>query len=299
VHGWVNVLSLSLNPDAPIVRELGSGIVLEDQRGRSLLDYPQNEVPAPDRDWYRMGTRGVYLDPAAPGVADRLAKTFAELVERYPRLAGLHLDYIRYPDVLPFVPGSRFGVGLDFGYGEPAVARFRRETGLAPPGPNGSPNANRWDAWRRDRVTEVVSHIREAARAVRPEIALSAAVASHVDRAYLSLYQDWKRWLEDGLLEFAVTMVYTLDDRMFRYQVASFANGPDGDRIWAGVGVWLFARQPERALAQLEIAREAGAPAEVLFSYDAIADAPDLLAALRAGPPSGATASVGADDGES
>jgi uncharacterized lipoprotein YddW (UPF0748 family) len=281
VHAWVNALSLSLNPEAPIVRELGRGIVLVDQKGRSLLDYPDQEVPQPDRQWYRMGTRGVYLDPAAPGVAERLARTFAELVERYPDLDGLHLDYIRYPDVLPFVPGSRFGVGLDFGYGEAARARFRRETGLEPPGPGGAPNANRWDAWRRERVTEVVTRIRQATRAVDPDLALSAAVASHVDRAYLSLYQDWKRWLEDDLLEFAVAMIYTLDDRLFRYQVDWFANGADAERVWAGVGVWLFARRPERALGQLAIARDAGAVAEVLFSYDAIADAPALLEALR------------------
>ncbi|MGH0037711.1 MAG: glycoside hydrolase family 10 protein [Myxococcota bacterium] len=299
VHAWVNALSLSRNGDAPILRELGRGIVLVDQHGRSLLDYPGNEVPEPDRRWYRMGTRGVYLDPAAPGVSERLATTFAELVERYPGLAGVHLDYIRYPDVLPFIPGSRFGVGLDFGYGEPAAARFRRETGLEPPGPGGAPNANRWDAWRRERVTEVVSAIRTATRAANPDVQLSAAVASHVDRAYLSLYQDWKRWLEEGLLDFAVAMIYTLDDRMFRYQVASFASGPDAERIWAGVGVWLFARRPERALRQLEIARDAGAVAEVLFSYDAIHDAPALLDALRAGPPAPAPVSSGAGHGPS
>lgn len=301
VHAWVNVLSLSLNPDAPIVRELGRDVVLVDQKGRSLLDYPGYEVPDPDRGWYRMGTRGVYLDPAAPGVAERLADTFAELAARYPGLAGLHLDYIRYPDVLPFVPGSRFGVGLLFGYGEAARARFRRETGLAPPGPEGSPNANAWDDWRRERVTDVVRRIRSAAREAAPTLRISAAVASHVDRAYLSLYQDWKRWLEEDLLDFAVAMIYTLDDRMFRYHAESFAGGPDGDRIWDGVGVWLFASRPERALAQLAIARNAGAPALVYFSYDAIADAPALFDALqtRAAGTDAAAAAAGTNDGAS
>ena len=56
--------------------------------------------------------------PAAPGVAEHLAATFAELVSRYPALDGLHLDYVRYADVLPFTPGTRFGVGLSFGFGE-------------------------------------------------------------------------------------------------------------------------------------------------------------------------------------
>ncbi len=283
VHAWVNVLSLSSNLDPPILRELGRGAVLVDRQGRSLLDYPKLEVPEPDRRYYRMGTRGVYLDPAAPGVADHLAQTFAELLTRYPGLAGLHLDYIRYPDVLPFIPGSRFGVGHEFGYGAPAIARFKRETGLDAPGPNGAPNANRWDQWRREKVTEVVARIRERAREAHPTVALSAAVASHVDRAYLSLYQDWQRWLEDGLLEFAVAMVYTLDDRMFRYQVQFFAGAPLGPRIWLGQGTWLFARRPQGALDQIRTARTAGGAGEVLFSYDSIVDAPPLLAALRDG----------------
>ncbi|MCZ6465260.1 MAG: family 10 glycosylhydrolase, partial [Proteobacteria bacterium] len=283
VHAWVNVLSLSHNLDAPLVRDLGPGAVHVDRRGRSLLSYPGLEMPAPDGDWYRMGTRGVYLDPAAPGVSERLAATFAELVARYPCLDGLHLDYVRHPDVLPFVPGSRFGVGMDFGYGEGSRLRFQRETGLRAPVEGSMVNTNRWDEWRRQKVTELVARIRSEAQAARPGLLLSAAVASHVDRAYLSLAQDWKGWLEAGLIDVAVPMAYTLDDRLFRYQVESFASGPDADRIWPGLGVWLFAENPEGALEQLEILRAAGAAGEALFSYDSIADAPRLLAALSAG----------------
>jgi uncharacterized lipoprotein YddW (UPF0748 family) len=284
VHAWVNVLSVSQNDQAPLVRELGREAVQVDQKGRSLLDYPGWEVPQPDGAWYRMGTRGVYLDPAAPGVAERLAATFAELVARYPELDGLHLDYIRHPDVLPFTPGSRFGVGLDFGYGAASRERFRRETGLEPPQDDRKVNTRRWDTWRREKLTELVAGIRAAALEARPGLMLSAAVASHVDRAYLSLAQDWKRWLEEGLIDLAVPMAYTLDDRLFRYQVEAFAGGPDAERIWPGVGAWLFAKRPERALDQLAIARRAGAPGEALFSYDSIADAPALMEALARGP---------------
>jgi uncharacterized lipoprotein YddW (UPF0748 family) len=280
VHAWVNVLSLHTNADAPILRDLGAAAVQVDRRGRSLLDYPQLEVPPPDDGWYRMGTRGIYLDPAAPGVAERLAATFAELVARYPALDGLHLDYIRHPDVLPFVPGSRFGVGLDFGYGKASLLRFQRETGLAPPSHGAVPHPERWDAWRRDTLTALVARIRSAVHEARPRLFLSAAVIPHADRAYLSLYQDWRRWLDDGLLDFAVAMTYTLDDRLLRYELEGFAGSPRSPRIWAGLGVWLFASHPERALAQLEIARRAGAAGEALFSYDSIADAPALLEAL-------------------
>jgi uncharacterized lipoprotein YddW (UPF0748 family) len=283
VHAWVNVLNLASNRQAPIVQDLGRDAVLVDQRGRSLLDYPELDVPPPDRSFYRLGTPGVWLDPGSPGVAERLTETFTELVTRYPELDGLHLDYIRYPGVLPFAPGSRFGVGLDMGHGEPTRARFRQETGLAPPSPpRRLANANRWDDWRRDKVTELVRWIGEATRSARPELLLSAAVWSHADRAYLSVGQDWRSWLDDGLLDFAVPMTYTLDETIFRHQSEDFARASRGDRTWIGTGVWLFAKRPAEAVAQLRTARKAGAVGDVLFSWDAIADAPALRDALAA-----------------
>jgi uncharacterized lipoprotein YddW (UPF0748 family) len=288
VHAWVNVLSLANHRDAKIVSEIGRDAVLVDRRGRSILDYPNLEIPEPDRSYYRMGTPAVWLDPAAPGVAEYLAATFAELMARYPELDGLHLDYIRYPGVLPFAPGSRFGVGLDFGYGKPSRARFQTETGLVAPMGDNLGNANRWDEWRRDKLTELVRGLQTAARSARPDAPeseqplLSAAVGAYAERVYLAEAQDWKRWIEEGLLEFAIPMAYTLDDRMFRYMVDGFASGPRSDRIWIGHGTWLFAKRPEGALEQLEVARSAGARGEVLFSYDSIAEAPALRDALLA-----------------
>jgi uncharacterized lipoprotein YddW (UPF0748 family) len=252
-----------------------------------MLDYPNLEVPPPDGDYYRMGTRGVYLDAAAPGVRERLVAVFGELIARYPGLDGLHLDYIRQPGALPFVPGSRFGVGLDFGYGAASRARFRQETGLSGPyfdedQPDASniTHANEWDDWRRDQVTALVAEVRRTSQLLHPGLILSAAVNSYVDRAYLSLDQDWKRWLEEDLIDLAIPMVYTLDDRLFRYQVEHFATGADHQRIWPGIGVWLFTRRPQAALDQIRVARAAGARGDVLFSYDSIVDAAALHTAL-------------------
>jgi uncharacterized lipoprotein YddW (UPF0748 family) len=271
VHAWVNVLSLSRNAGAPILTELGRDAVLVDRRGRSLLDYPKYELPQPDRTWYRMGTPGLYLDPANPGVREWVVAAFSELLTRYPGLDGLHLDYIRHPGVLPLVPGSRFGVGLDFGYGEPSRLRFEEELDLRAPRDGNMVNLSRWDAWRRDQVTEMVAAITEQARRQQPDIEMSAAVIAYADRAYLTLAQDWIRWLEESSIDFAVPMIYTLDDRLLRYQVEHFAGLPTGDRIWAGVGTWLFDHNPGRALEQLDIASRAGIADQALFSYDAIA----------------------------
>jgi len=282
VHAWVNVLSLASNANAPILSELGPGVVAVDQHGRSILEYPAFEVPEPDRRYYRMGTPAVWLDPAVTGVSERLAETFAELVERYPALDGLHLDYIRYPDALPFSPATRYGVGLSFGYGEESRARFEAETGLRAPFGASIGNGDPWDDWRRTQLTELVGAIHRAARAKRPAIAMSAAVLADVERGYLVDFQDWIGWLERGFLDFAVPMLYTRDQRLLRYGVAELSGLAADRSIWIGLGSWLFAASPEKAVAQL---RQVGAHAglgSALFSWDAIRESPPLRQALIA-----------------
>ncbi len=280
VHAWVNALSLAGNRDAEILVRLGRDAAAVDQHGRSVLDYPKLDVPPPQAGFYRMGTPAVWVDPAAPGVADYLADTFAELLTRYPGFDGLHLDYIRYPDVLPFSPGLRFGVGLSFGHGKATRERFRAETGKRAPFGDSLFNANRYDDWRRDKLTELVAGVAARAREARPGVRLSAAVWAWPTRAYLSIFQDWRGWLRAGHLDFAVPMLYTRDDLLLDYGAEDFAGFDAADRIWVGLGVWLFAEQPERATAQLR--QVAGRPplGSALFSWDSLRDAPALREAL-------------------
>ena len=40
---------------------------------------------------------GYFIDPGIPDVQDYLLDVFSDIVEGYPDLDGLHLDYIRYP----------------------------------------------------------------------------------------------------------------------------------------------------------------------------------------------------------
>ncbi|MFQ5696762.1 MAG: glycoside hydrolase family 10 protein [Myxococcota bacterium] len=274
VHAWFNVLSLANNRDAPLLRELGSGAVLVDQRGRSLLDYPGGKVPRPDREWLRMGTPGIWLDPTQPEVARALGQLVDDLARAAPDLDGLHLDFIRYPIALPIAPGSRFGVGLDFGYGAASRAAFERESGRSfAPG-------DAWDDFRRRRVTQLVRHLRQHLPAGWE---LSAAVLPWADRAYQIGMQDWRRWLEEGLLDFAVAMAYSRDDRQLRYLAHELVGGVGGERTWLGLGAWLFAKAPERLAEQTRIAAAASPSGLAFFSWDALADQPESLRALESG----------------
>jgi uncharacterized lipoprotein YddW (UPF0748 family) len=280
VHAWVNVLNLAANRQAPILLALGRSAVVVDQKGRSVLDYPELDVPPPDREWLRMGTPALWLDPAFPGVAERLAATFAELVRGYPGLDGLHLDYVRYPDTLPFSPGTQFGVGIGFGFGEASRARFQADTGLVAPFAASLGNAERFDGWRREKLGALVAAIAGAARAERPALRVSAAVIAERERAYRVDLQDWLGWLDAGQLDFAVPMLYTRDPTLLRYGVETLAGLARRRQLWVGLGSWLFAESPELAVSQLRVASTEAALGTALFSWDAIRETPALLSAL-------------------
>jgi uncharacterized lipoprotein YddW (UPF0748 family) len=276
VHGWFNALCLHQNSRAPLLRTVGRGAVLIDRKGRSLLDYPHFDVPPPDHAYYRLGTPGIWLDPAVPGVAEALEAIVDDLVKAAPDLDGLHLDFIRYPYALPITPGSRFEPGLDFGYGDASKARFAREHG------GRFESGDAWDAFRRERVGEIVRRLHTR---LPQGWELSAAVLPWAERAYLSAFQDWRRWLEDGALDFAVVMAYVRDDRLLRYLAQGLRGGVAGDRVWLGLGSWLFEGEPARIRAQAEIVLAANPPGIAFFSYDAVVGAEPALEAVAASGP--------------
>ncbi len=84
-------VKISAGPLAALIRELV-------QRGCTaptflLLSCIDDAFPAPRNS----RLRPVYVNPEHPAVQDVVLKTVRNLVQAHPRLAGIHLDHIRYP----------------------------------------------------------------------------------------------------------------------------------------------------------------------------------------------------------
>lgn len=282
VHAWMNLFNLARNAEAVVVKRLGRGAILTDSRGRSLLDYP-NLQPG---DGFSLDTPGYWLDPAHPGVQAYLLQVILELVDRYPTLDGLHFDYIRYPYALPMIPGSRhLSAGLDFGYGGETLRRFGAETGLDPRRvKEDAAVAEAWDHWRREQLTKFLRRLRTGVRKRNPRIVLSAALLSWVDRAYLIAFQDWRRWMEEGLLDVGIIMNYTRDGRLFGYLSRQAMAFRGRGKIYVGLGAYLFER-PEVLLQQIEDAKRVEADGVVLFSYDNLLQRDGFFRAVRQAAP--------------
>jgi len=216
--------------------------------GHILLQHP--EWVTAGRTGRRMsladGGEGVFLDPGVPQVRESLAAVVAEIVQRYPELDGIHLDYVRYP-------------GPQWGYNPIAVARFREETGHTP---TGDPRA--FAAWRRQQVTRLVEEIGEVVKGADPRLRLSAAVFADRADAYNNRMQDWAAWMRDGLVDFVVPMNYATTQATFSRR-SKDALGRTGAPAYIGIGAWN--KSVASAVSQAKSARAMGARGLVFYDY--------------------------------
>lgn len=157
-----------------------------------------------------------WIDLGHPEVAQYTLDVLLHLVRHYD-LDGLHLDRIRYPEIAATLSG-----GANIGYNAVSVTRFQTRYGLAegspPPAPP-APNDARWQQWRRDQVTNLVRRVYLNAIALKPQLKISGALIVfgggptteagwQSAEAYWRVFQDWRAWTEEGILDLAIPMNY-------------------------------------------------------------------------------------------
>jgi len=136
-----------------------------------------------------------------------------------------------------------------------------------------------WTAFRRARLTALVSRIREGVRAARPSALLTAAVFPDPQDAFSERMQDWRGWLGSRLVDAVAPMAYTQEPARFAEQIAAARDIAGGRVIWAGIGAYRLT--PAQTIENIQAARRLGAGGFVLFSYDSLTGpkppAPDYL----------------------
>jgi len=157
-----------------------------------------------------------WLDFGHPDAAAYTVDVVMHLVKNYD-IDGLHLDRIRYPDIS--ISGQTPSTGTNIGYNPTSVERFQRHHNLPLDGPPPTPNNAQWNQWRRDQITNVVRRVYLEAIAVKPHLKVSAALiafggigstesAWNSAEAFWRVYQDWRAWTEEGIIDIAIPMAY-------------------------------------------------------------------------------------------
>jgi len=269
VFAWVNILGLGKNDKAPILNNFGQSILTRDQYLR-----PAKISATTELDKYYLREDMIFLEPGDPKVEAYMLTIINEIINRYPLFSGIHLDYLRYPSPVPFVPGSRFNkFGLTYGYGPANVERFRDKTGINVLDTlNNEDEYLAWDNWKRQQVTELVRKISSLVRVKSPGLAVSCAVIPVIERAYSNAYQDWSTWLEEGIIDYVVLMSYTKDNQFIKETVKSSLGHRGKGKIYVGMGLFLMKENPDLFFNQFCLITELAPDGVVLYSIDDLTD---------------------------
>lgn len=179
------------------------------------------------------------FDPGHPEVQKHTYNVFMDVVSRY-NIDAINFDYVRYSSP-------------DEGYNAVSVARFNKRFGRS-----GQPDPQDpvWKQWRRDQITALVRKIYLNIQATKPGVKLiadtitwSPGVTTKTEwtnsaRAYNDVLQDWRGWMEEGILDVNRPMNYfrefdSVQASDFRKWTQFAANEKYNRHVIIGPGIYL------------------------------------------------------------
>jgi uncharacterized lipoprotein YddW (UPF0748 family) len=212
---------------------------------------------------------GLYASPLQPAAAKYAETIVTDIARRY-EVDGIHLDYARYPSD-------------QFDYSRYAIAEFRADIRprLAAPAraaldtqqeidlfayPDRFPAE--WRTFRRARMSALMMRLRGAVKAARPGAMMTVAAAPDAQDAFDHRLQDWRTWIESGVVDAVCPMAYTQEPARFAEQIAAARDIAGGRAVWAGIGAYRLT--PSQTVDNIQTTRRLGTGGFILFSYDSL-----------------------------
>ena len=243
VHAWLNMLSLSENENAPILKKYGTDILTRNlEEKKTLADYKIDSQ--------------YFLEPGDTRVREELVTLVSEVVRTYPELDGIQFDYIRYPDSHP-----------RYGYTPINMERFKKTTGLK----KIREGSRAWSDWKRTQVTELLRLLIQSVRSVRPGIRVSATGCMSYVRALQEAFQDWPSWVNSGLVDFVTVMNYSADPAEYEnWTEVAKAKVMDPRKLYLGAPAYKLVKTPEIFRKEWQSCEKSGAALCAVFHYGSL-----------------------------
>ena len=201
----------SLTEAVEVGNELGMDVhawMITMMEGNQEMAHP--EWYAISREGHSTATHPPYVNyykfmcPTRPAVRQHKVERARQRLA-VPGLAGLHLDYIRYPDViLPSALWSVYDIvqdreypPYDYCYCEVCRETFASRTGIDPLKLDDPSQNAAWLQFRYDTIVEMVNALSQTAHAAGVEV--TAAVFPSPSIARRLVRQDWPRWPLDAV----------------------------------------------------------------------------------------------------
>ena len=260
IHGWVWVLNrpndttAQKHPDWYAVNRLGENSL----EHRPYVDYYQ------------------WLSPFSPGAREYI-KSNIRAVAEVKGLASVHLDYVRYCDVilgkalqpLYHLVQDHEMPEYDFGYHPEARKQFKEIFGVDPMNMEHPELSNEWRQFRLNAVTSLVNELAIIAHKYGKKI--SAAVFPFPELARMNVRQDWSSWNLDLVLPMLYQNFYDENLNWIGFSLRQGLREIHG-RFPLYAGLYIPSLSPEKLKEAVEISKKNGATGVSLFDISALTD---------------------------
>ncbi len=132
---------------------------------------------------------GAFLDAGIPAVQEYMLNIIGDIAKNY-KLAGIQLDYIRYPDSI-------------YGYNPLAISNFKQ---------SGDTN---FTLWKQEQINGFVNKAFIEIKNINPKLKFSAAVIGNQNKAINKYSQNWKTWLKESYIDNVYVMAYNTSNTSF------------------------------------------------------------------------------------
>ncbi len=275
--------------------ELGRMVTLGHEKSLQIhgwvwtLNRPGDKVAQQHPEWYAVNRNnknsleykayvGYYqwLSPFSPGARAHI-KSNIQAVAEVEGLASVHLDYVRYCDVI-LATGLQPKYKLvqdhempeyDYGYHPEARRLFRERFGVDPLTMNNPHLSHEWRQFRLNAVTDLVNELADIAHSSGTQI--SAAVFPFPEMSRQMVRQDWDKWNLDLFLPMIYHHFYEKDEEWIGFCTRQGVRDLKGRAVLLS-GLYLPALSPEQLEAAVRQCKKNGAGGVSLFSQNSLSN---------------------------
>ncbi len=254
IHAWVEdffigtVAQSNSDPDA-LINKIPAEQILLDREGRNYNQVQDGQF--------------VFLNPYNRECRDLVLSVYKEIITKYD-VAGLHLDYIRFPE-------WNYGTS-DYGYNEDTMEAFKQQSGY-----KGNVKVlisgtyyNQWVEFRQNIINSFVQEVYEMVMATRPDVWISCAAYPGIPEVKNTIYQDVDNWVKNGWIDEVFSMTYSESNEYVSENASKFVNLVGTDSFYS-VGLSAFGETPSDTFAQqFDVVRKAGADGSAMFSLASV-----------------------------
>ena len=286
VHAWVENFYVGIDPLAKVVTMHPDWIMYNDD-GTYLQ---RNE-----------GGLYIFIDPAKKEVQDTLIAYYNDLFTKNPGVAGLNLDYIRYP-VSSREEDTGFTVDAMKGFYEGVMGKTFTENQsstrekmynkfvqlfdkkyLMGGQEEADANYQKWVEYRMGLITNYVKRIKTEIKDARG-IILSTSVFASLQESTNAKKQDWQTWYLNGWIDLATPMAYYTNSTDVLKRVNDMIlMGGNNCLYYTGIASSYSGLPAWQNKEHIEASYQAGASGYVIFCSTQIIGHEDVQNALLSG----------------